>query len=111
MPRWLWLHVYGLVDFLDFVDVLFHRGVFEYFVFCSGLYPIYVCVGGRGIVSYICKTYLCTPRKPFWWAKNEGARDVWEFHRSPWQLLSSMVECIVIPEVIHATTILDNCEL
>ena len=57
--------MYGLDDFLNFVDALFHSGVFEYLVFHGGLCPLYVCVGGRGFVSYICKTDLCAPKKPF----------------------------------------------
>ena len=34
MSAWLLLHVYVLVDVLDFVIVLFQRGVFEYILFC-----------------------------------------------------------------------------
>ena len=42
---------------------------------------------------------------------NEGARDIWEFQRSPLRILSSMVECIFIPEDKHAIAILDNYNL
>ena len=51
-----------------------------------------------GLVSYICKMYLCTPGKLFRGVENEGARDVWEFQHSPSRLSSSMVECVSIPE-------------
>ena len=97
-----------LVGFLDFVDVLFQSGVFEYVLLYGGISPFYVGENFGGLVTYIYKTYLCTPRKPFLGAKNEGARDVWEFQRSPSRLLSSTVEWIFIPGVKHAITILDN---
>ena len=61
-----------------------------------------VCGGGGGeswaFVSYICTTYLWTPRKLFRGTTNECAREVWEFQRSPSRILSNMVECIIIPE-------------
>ena len=34
LPAWLLLHVYFLVDVLDFVIVLFRNGVCEYILFC-----------------------------------------------------------------------------
>ena len=34
VSSWLLLHVYVLVDVLDFVIVLFKSGVFEYITFC-----------------------------------------------------------------------------
>ena len=34
MSPWLLLHVYVLVDVLDFVIVLFQSGAFEYILFC-----------------------------------------------------------------------------
>ena len=78
--------------------------VFEYVLFYGGLSP-FLCVwwGCRGedfggLVTYICKTYFCMLRKLFQEAKNEDARDVWEFQRSPSRHLSSMVERIFIPE-------------
>ena len=70
---------YVLVDFVDFVDVLCESGAFEYVLFYGGLSPFYVCgggEGGEGLVTYTCTTRLCTPRKLFRGAKNEGARDV-----------------------------------
>ena len=103
--------MYVLVDVLDIVIVLFQSGVFEYLLFCVRvvvatrvffglcfrlLYSvvsewcfrlhIYIglqWLGGGGAVVHICKTYLCTPRKLLRGAKNEGARYVWEFQRSP----------------------------
>ena len=36
VSAWLLLHVYVLVDVLDFVIVLFQSGVFEYILVCSG---------------------------------------------------------------------------
>ena len=81
-----------LVNFLDFVDVLFQSGVFEYVLFYGGLSPFYVGVEFGGLVTYLCKTYLCTPRKLFRGVTNEGATDVWEFQRSPSRILSCMVD-------------------
>ena len=77
--------------------------VFSIFCGCGG-------AGGKfdGLVSYICKTYLCTPRNIIRGNKNEGARDVWQIQRSPSRLLSSMVECKIVPEDTYAITILDN---
>ena len=63
----LLLRAYVLVDGLDFVVVLFQRSGFEYIMVYSGW--------GGGIV-YICKSYLCAPRKLLPRAKNEFARDV-----------------------------------
>ena len=37
------LHVYVLVDFLDFVDVLIRSGVLEYVLLYGCLSPFYVC--------------------------------------------------------------------
>ena len=68
--------MYVLVDFLGFVDVLFQSGVFKCVLFCGRLSPFYVGGGVGGLEAHICKTYLCTPRKLFRGAKNEGARDV-----------------------------------
>ena len=34
VSAWLLLHVYVLVDVLDFVIVLFSSGAFEYILFC-----------------------------------------------------------------------------
>ena len=106
--------MYALPDFLDFVDALFQSGVFEYVVFYGGLFH-FMCVWGRGgkwgIVLYSCKMCLCTPRKLFRGTKNKGARDVWDFQRSPSRLLSSMVECIIIPEDTCTITILDSYPL
>ena len=93
VTAWFLLHVYVLVDVLDFIIVLYQSRVFEY---------ILVYSGWGGAVVYICKTYLCTPRTLLRGAKNEVARDVWEFQRSPSRLLSSMVKCIFIPEDKHA---------
>ena len=102
---WLLLPVYILVDFLD---VLSLSGVFEYVLFYGGLSPFYVGEILGGLVTYICKSHLCTPRKLCRGAKNEGARDDLEFQRSPSQILSCMVECIFIPEDKHAITVLEN---
>ena len=88
-----------LVDVLDFVIVLFQSGVFEYILIYSGW---------RWLVAHICKTYFCTSRKLLRGAKNEVARDVWEFQRSLSRLSSSMVKCIFIPEDKHAKTNLNN---
>ena len=47
VPAWLLLHVYVLVDLLDFVIVLFQSGVLEYISFVSAwmlLYDVYVLV-------------------------------------------------------------------
>ena len=44
VPGWLLLHVYVLVDSLDFVIVLFRRGVFEYVLFYGGWGACYVYV-------------------------------------------------------------------
>ena len=99
MSVWLLLHVYILVDVLDFVIVLFQSGVFDYILVYS--------VWGGAYVD-ICKTYLCTPRKLLRGAKNGVARDVWEFQRYPSQILSSMVKCVFIPKYEHAITTLDN---
>ena len=87
LSAWLLLHVYVLVDVLDFVIVLFRIGVFEYMLFCVLMvvatrvcfgsrsrlrYRVvsewcfhywFTVVGGGGGVVYICKTCLCTPRK------------------------------------------------
>ena len=89
--------MYVLVGFLDFVVVLFQSGAFEYALSYGG-----------GLVAYICKTYLCTPKKLFWGAKNEVARDVWEFQHFPLRVLSRMVKCTFIPEDKHAIIILEN---
>ena len=91
--------MYVLVDVRYFVIVLFQSGVFEYIVVYSGW---------GGAVVHICEKYLCTPRKLLRGAKNEVARDVWEFQRSSSRILSSMVKCIFIPEDTHAITNLDN---
>ena len=48
MSEWLLLHVYALVDFLDFVAVLFQSGVFEYILFYGGLSPL----GARGVWEF-----------------------------------------------------------
>ena len=80
VTAWFLLHVYVLVDVLDFIIVLYQSDVFEYILVYSGW-----------AVVYICKTYLCTPRKLVRGAKNEVARGVWEFQRSPSRLFSSMV--------------------
>ena len=71
-------------------------------------------IWGKGyleLVSYIYKTYSCSPGTIFGGTKNEGARDVWEFQRSCSRLLLSMVGCIIISEDTHAIIILDNCGL
>ena len=99
VSAWLLLHVYVLVDVLDFAIVLFENGVFEYILAYSG---------SGGAVVHICKTYLCTTRKMLRGAKNEVATDVWEFQCSPSRILSSMVKCIFIPKDKHAITNLDN---
>ena len=65
---WFMIRVYVLVDILDFVIVWFQSGAFKFIVVHSGWW-------GGGVV-FICKTYLCTPRKLLRGAKNEGARDV-----------------------------------
>ena len=104
MSGWLLSHVYVLVDFLDFVDVLFQRGVFGICIVYGGLSPLYVGGNLGEFVTHICKTYMCTPRKLFRGANNEGARDVWGFQRSPSRLLSSMVEFNFIPEDKHVYT-------
>ena len=75
MSGWLLLHVYVLVDFLDFVDVLFQNE------WCFRIHIVFMLVAG--LVAYICNTYMCTPRKLFRGARNEGSRDVWEFHGTP----------------------------
>ena len=67
--------------------VIFHKHTvlrWSFTILCGG------GGGGGGLVTYICKTYLCTPRKLFRGAKNEGARDAWEFQRFPSRLLPSI---------------------
>ena len=92
--------MYVLVDVLDFVIVLFQSCVFEYILVYSGW--------GGGLLCIAANVFACTPRKLRRGAKNEVARDVWEFQRSPSRLLSSMVKCIFIPEDKHAITNFDK---
>ena len=54
---WLLLHVYVLVNVLDFVIVLFRSGVFDHILVHSGW------EGGGSVVHIFCKPYSCTPRK------------------------------------------------
>ena len=133
VSAWFLLHVYVLVDVLDFVVVLYQSGVFEYISLCVLIVvATRVCFGSRsrlrfrvvsewcfqihvalqwlggGAVVCMCKTYLCTPKKLLQGAKNEVARDVWEIQRFPSRLLSSMVKCIFILEDKYAITSLDN---
>ena len=100
VSAWSLLHVYVLVDALDFVIVLFQTGVFEYMLVYSGW--------GGGLLCIDANEFVCTPKKLLRGAKNEVARDVWEFQRSPSRLLSSMVKCILIPEDKHAITNFDK---
>ena len=79
----LTVYIYILVYFLDFVIVLFQKGVFEYIDY-------WFTYLGVGAVVHICKPYLCTPIKLPWAAKNEIERDVWEYQRFPLRLLSRM---------------------
>ena len=46
--------------------------MFEYILFYGGILPCYV--GGKfgGLVTYVCKIYLCTARKLVRGAQNEG---------------------------------------
>ena len=81
MSGWLLLHVYVLVDFLNFVDLLFRSGVFKYVLFCGGW-------GARCV--YLQKVFVYVAEL-FRGGKNEGARDVWDFQPSASRLLSSMV--------------------
>ena len=82
--------------FLDFGVVLFQSGVFEY------------VVGGWGACCVYLQNVFLYAEKTVSGAKNEVARYVWEFQRSPSRRLSSMVKCIFIPEDKHAMTNLDN---
>ena len=95
----VFVHVYVLVDVLDFVIVLIQSGIFEYILDYSGW---------GGAVLHICRSYLCTLRKLLRGYKNEVARDVWGFQRSPSRLLSSMGKRIFIPEGQHATANINN---
>ena len=51
---WLLIHVYALVDFLDFVIVLFQCGVFEYVLFYGGWGTC--CVYLQNVFVYAEKT-------------------------------------------------------
>ena len=46
------------------------------------------------LLCIYAKRYLCTPKKLLRGAKNEIARNVWRFQRSPLRLLSSMVKML-----------------
>ena len=54
-----------LVDFLDFVEVLCHSGVFENVVFYGGLYPFYVRVGGGVSLFHISGKRIWVRRESF----------------------------------------------
>ena len=53
---WLLLHVHVLIDFLDFVDMLFQSGVFEY-VLSYGSRGV-CCVYLQNVLVYAEKTVL-----------------------------------------------------
>ena len=55
VSAWLLLHVYGLVDVLDFVIVLFQNGVFEYIL-------VYSACGG-GCCAYLQNVFVFLTRR------------------------------------------------
>ena len=100
--------MYALVEFLDFVDVLFQSGIFDYVRFHGGVLR-FMCGGGSFAACFVyLQNVFVYAEQAFSRAKNEGARGVWEFQRPPSRLLSSMDESIIVPEDTHAITILDN---
>ena len=95
---WYLLHVHVLVDFLDFVIVLFQSGVFEHVLF----------YGGWGACCVYLQNAFVYAEKTVSGGKERVAREISEFQRSPSRRLSSMVKCIFISEDKRAITNLDK---